>query len=191
MTLSGGGAPHSAEVLGGVGVADERRVVAPDDRAVQRGPDALVGLRAGDDQPPHLALGEHDLEVGLLEGVGVPLVHHRLGRRPGSARGRTATRRSPWASRRSECCTHTTGTSSARALSTRVTMLAMTPSRLWVPADDVVLDVDHEQRGPRSVGQCRHEARLGEDTDSSQVRRERPPTAAVPSSAVRPVGSAP
>ena len=30
-------------------------------------------------QAPDLALGEHGLEVGLLEGVGVALVHHRLG----------------------------------------------------------------------------------------------------------------
>src|SRR5437867_2807247 len=72
-----GGAPLS-EVFGRVSIADKRRVVASDDRAVECGPNAFVGLRPGDDQVPYLALGEHGLEVGLLEGVAVPLVDHRL-----------------------------------------------------------------------------------------------------------------
>ena len=40
-----------AQVLRRVGVLDERRVVAADEGAVQRRPDARVGLGAGDDDP--------------------------------------------------------------------------------------------------------------------------------------------
>src|SRR5690349_9935426 len=39
-----------AEVLSGVGIADERRVVPAHDRAVQRRSDAFVGLGADDDE---------------------------------------------------------------------------------------------------------------------------------------------
>ena len=72
-----GGAPL-AEVFGGVGIADKRRVVASDDRSVECGPDTGVGVRPGDDQAPYLALSKHGLEVGVLEGVAVPLVDYRL-----------------------------------------------------------------------------------------------------------------
>ena len=46
MTWSGGGAPQARQVLGGVRVADQGDVVAADERAVDRGADAGVGLRA-------------------------------------------------------------------------------------------------------------------------------------------------
>ena len=51
--------PPRGQVLGRVRVADERRVVAADERAVERRADAGVGLRAGDDEPADAALGEH------------------------------------------------------------------------------------------------------------------------------------
>jgi hypothetical protein len=35
-----------------VGVADQGRVVSPDERAVDRRADALIGLRADDDESP-------------------------------------------------------------------------------------------------------------------------------------------
>jgi dihydrofolate reductase len=42
-----------------VGIADERRVVASDDRSVECGPNTFVGLRPGDDQAPYRPLGKH------------------------------------------------------------------------------------------------------------------------------------
>jgi peptidoglycan/LPS O-acetylase OafA/YrhL len=46
------------EVLGGVCVADEGGVVAARERAVQRGPDAGVGLGAEHDEPTHAEIGQ-------------------------------------------------------------------------------------------------------------------------------------
>ena len=70
--------PPLALVLGGVGVLDERDVVAAHERTVDRRADAGVSLRAGNHQPSDACLGEHVLEVGVLEGVSVRLVHERL-----------------------------------------------------------------------------------------------------------------
>jgi hypothetical protein len=67
-----------AEVLGGVGITDQCRVVGPDDRCVRCGPDAFIGLCPGDDQVPYRALGKHGLQLGVLEGIGVALVDDRL-----------------------------------------------------------------------------------------------------------------
>jgi len=66
-------------ILRRVGVADERRVVPPDDRAVERRTDALIGLCADDDESPHTKAGQHRLEGGFLEGVGIALADERLG----------------------------------------------------------------------------------------------------------------
>ena len=114
-----------ALVLGRVRVTDERHVVAARERAVDRGADAGVGLRAGDDEVSDAGPGEHLLQVGGLEGVAERLLHQRFGipaRQlrdvlPGSL---------PCSSCSSECWTQTTGTPSSRALSTRVPMSAMT-----------------------------------------------------------------
>src|SRR5579862_9672931 len=45
------------EILGGVRVAHERRVVTPDERAVERRADALVRLRSDDDEPSDAEAG--------------------------------------------------------------------------------------------------------------------------------------
>ena len=95
MTWSGGGAPHAVLVLGRVGVADKGRVVPPDERAVERRADARIGLRARDDESPDSEARQHGLEGGVLEGVAVVLLDERLGVAPESARGRSASRRSP------------------------------------------------------------------------------------------------
>src|SRR6266545_1290894 len=58
-----------ARIVGGVSVLDERGVVAPHEGAMQRGPDAGVGLGAGDDEVADLPLGQALLEVRLLERV--------------------------------------------------------------------------------------------------------------------------
>src|SRR3954453_12541865 len=56
-----------ALVFRGVRVADERRVVAAHERAVEGGTDACVGLRADDEQPADTEVCEHALEGGVLE----------------------------------------------------------------------------------------------------------------------------
>src|SRR5690348_15877028 len=66
------------EVFGGVRIADERDVVAAGERSVDRGPHAGFGLRATDDHAPDATVGEHALEVGVLERVAVTLVHERF-----------------------------------------------------------------------------------------------------------------
>ncbi len=62
-----------------VGVADQGRVVPPDERAVQRRADARIGLCASDDEPPDFEARQHGLEGGVLEGVAVALIDERLG----------------------------------------------------------------------------------------------------------------
>jgi len=57
----------------------KRRVVPPDERAVQRGADARVGLGADDDESPDSEARQHGLEGGVLEGVTVVLLDERLG----------------------------------------------------------------------------------------------------------------
>ena len=52
-----------------MGVADQDRVVAPDDCAVQRRANALVGLGTGDDQAPDAQTGQDSFQAGVLEGV--------------------------------------------------------------------------------------------------------------------------
>ena len=63
-----------------MGVADERRVVPPGERPVERGADARVGLRADDHESSDAEARQHRLERGVLEGVAVALLDQRLGR---------------------------------------------------------------------------------------------------------------
>ena len=115
-------------------VADEDRVVAAGEGAVQRRADAGVGLGAGDDEAADAARRQLGLEVGVLERVAIALVDERLGVVAlqlvdvlplVAALGQLVV---------GVCCTQITGTSSARALSTRVLMLPITSSRWWAPA---------------------------------------------------------
>ena len=75
-----GGGRHAplGLVLGGVGVADQRDVVAEGERGMDRPPDAGLGLGARHDEPTDASFGEHVLEHRVLEGAGVRLLHHRL-----------------------------------------------------------------------------------------------------------------
>src|SRR5262249_28650611 len=66
------------EILGGVRIADERRVIAANECAVQRRADAFVRLRADDDQAADGEVGEDGLERRLLERVRIPLLDERL-----------------------------------------------------------------------------------------------------------------
>ena len=94
MTWSGGGAPQRRLVLRRVGVADERRVVPPDERAVERRADARIGLRADDDESPDSEAREH-ASRGWCPRRSRRSSSRRAARpRPESARGRSASRRS-------------------------------------------------------------------------------------------------
>ena len=131
--LVGRGRAPLGQVLGRVRVADEGGVVAADERAVEGRADALVGLRADDDEPADAEVREQRLERRLVERVGVGLRRRAARRRPGSARGRSATSSLPGARCSLECWTHTTGTSACRARSTSVETFATTVSRSCVP----------------------------------------------------------
>jgi len=61
-----------------VGVADKGRVVPSDECAVERRPDARIGLCADDDESPDSEARQHGLEGGVLEGVAVILLNERL-----------------------------------------------------------------------------------------------------------------
>jgi len=62
-----------------VGVGDERDVVTTHEGAVDGGAYAGVGLRAGHHQVTHPGAGQDGLQVRVLEGVAVRLVHQGLG----------------------------------------------------------------------------------------------------------------
>ena len=79
MTCVRRGRPPLRQVLGGVCVADEGRVVPLHDGAVQRRADARVGLCADDDESPDSEIRQHRLEVGVFERVAVVLLDKRLG----------------------------------------------------------------------------------------------------------------
>jgi uncharacterized protein len=70
--------PRLGDVVRGVRVAHQRHVVPAGEAAVQRRPDARVGLRPGDDKVPDPAVGEDLLKPGVLERVAVVLVDERL-----------------------------------------------------------------------------------------------------------------
>src|SRR6266540_3501793 len=67
-----------ALILRRVRVTDERHVVATRKSAMDRGPDAGIRLRAGHDQASDSSVGQHLLQVGVLEGVAERLVHQRF-----------------------------------------------------------------------------------------------------------------
>src|SRR4029077_1646717 len=66
------------EILGRVRIADERRVIAANECAVQRRAHTFVRLRADDDEAPDREIGEYRLERRLLERVRIPLLDERL-----------------------------------------------------------------------------------------------------------------
>jgi hypothetical protein len=62
-----------------VRVADERRVISPDESAVERRADARIGLRTDHDEPCHPEGRENLLETRVLERVAPVLLDERLG----------------------------------------------------------------------------------------------------------------
>ena len=131
---------------------DQRGVVAAGDGAVQGRADALVGLRAGDHQPADAALGQHRLEVGVLEGVGEPLVHQRLGLAPRSS-GTYCQPSLPAACRRVVLHPDDVDAGGARLVDEGGDVGDDGVAVVGI-AHDAVLDVDHEQGG---VGTVRRE----------------------------------
>jgi hypothetical protein len=77
--LAGRRRPPGSQILRRVGVADEGRVIAPDEGAVERRADTRIGLGADDDKPADSEIRQHGLEVRVLEGVTVGLLDERLG----------------------------------------------------------------------------------------------------------------
>ena len=135
---------------------DQQRVVAAHERAVQGRADAGVGLRAGDDEPPDAALGEHRLELGVLEGVAVALVHERLVRRTAASSGTYCHASLPSASSSDACCTHTTGTLRGPRPVDQRADVRHDGVAVVRAGHDAVLHVDDQQGGVRAVGKRGH-----------------------------------
>ena len=169
-----------AQVLGRVRVADQRHVVAADEGAMEGGADALVGLGAGHDQAPDAGLGEDLLEVGVLEGVAVALVHERLGVLACELRDVLPARRCPSPGRSSECCTHTTGTSSVAGLVDQRADVGDDRVAVVGVGHDAVLDVDDHQGGVGTVWQYGHGGLLcgsgGPSDATADLRQTQPST---------------
>src|SRR4051794_20707756 len=167
------------EVLGGVRVLDESGVIAPDHRAVQGREDAAVSLRARYHEPADLALGEHILQVGVLEGVAIALVHDRLGLilpQLGHVLPRLAALRQFVGVVLHPHDRHIRRPGAVNELGDvghhGVTVMGA--------ADDAVLDVDDEQGGVRAIGQSAH---FWDDTRGRrqpELRRRARRTAALP-----------
>ena len=122
--------------------------------------DAGIGLRARDDEPADPSLGEQRLEVGALERVAVALVHHRLG---GS--GLELGNELPARSIRREVVVGVLhpdhrGPHGPGPLHQGGDVGDHTGAVVSV-GDDVVLHVDHEQRGAGPVVQTGHGSSFG------------------------------
>lgn len=70
--------PPLRQVFRGVRILDERDVVAAREPAVHRAAHAGVGLSTREDETTHAEVGEHPLERGVLERVAVALLDDRL-----------------------------------------------------------------------------------------------------------------
>jgi hypothetical protein len=144
-----------AEVLGGVCVSDEGHVVSADERAVDRGTDAGVGLSTGDHDTTDTALGEQRLEFGGFERITVLLVHQRLGIPADELRHvlpPLAPHRQVLARVLHPHDRHILGPGLLdQSRDVRDDLVATGSSR-----DHPVLDVDDQQRGVWPVGQRRH-----------------------------------
>jgi hypothetical protein len=138
-----------------VGIADERRVVAADDRAVKGRADALVGLRTDDDEAPDREVGQHVLERRVLEGVGVGLLHARLGLAGAQLRDDPPLVAPTWQPVVGVLHPHNRDLLLARSLDEAADVRHHRVA-LVRPLDDAVLDVDDEERGVRPVLECGH-----------------------------------
>ena len=76
--MSGGGAPQSLRSSVVWASETKRDIVAAGEPAVDRRPDACIGLRTCDDEVPDVLGREDLLEVRVLEGVAMGLLDDRL-----------------------------------------------------------------------------------------------------------------
>jgi hypothetical protein len=121
------------EIFGGVRVGDQSRSVSAGEPTMRGGAHARVGLRADNREAADADSIEHLFQTSGLERVAILLADDDLTlcRREG---GNDLPDLAADRQLSEECCTQTTGTASARARSTKVTMLATTGSRLWAAA---------------------------------------------------------
>ncbi len=142
-------------VLGRVGVADQGRVVSPDERAVERGADARIGLNADDHESPDSEARQHGLEGGVLEGVAVVLLDERLGAAR-SQLGDDPPVVTPPRQLLVGVLDPDDGDPFPPRLLDKAADVRNDRVALVSPLDDAVLHVDHEERGVRPVLECRH-----------------------------------
>ena len=160
-------------VAGRVRVADEGRVVAPDEGAVERRAHARVGLGADDDEAPDAEARQHGLEGGVLEGVAVALGDQRLGvvgrqlgdDPPGVAPGRQVL---------IGVLDPDDGHLLAAGPLDEAADVGDDGVALVRALDDAVLHVDDEQRGVRAVLERGHTAWISSGRGGSGARRRGP-----------------
>jgi hypothetical protein len=138
-----------------VSVADQGRVVSPDERAVQRRTDARIRLSADDDEAPDSEARQHGLQGGVLEGVAVALLDERLG-----VARRQLGDDPPVVTSRGEFLVGMLDPDHGDPFSPRLLDQAadVRDDRIAFvsPADDAVLYVDDKERGVRPVLECGH-----------------------------------
>ena len=142
MTSPAGRAP-GREILGRMRIADERRVIAADECAVERRAHAFVGLRYDDDKCPTARSASTDSSVVSSNESGYRF-WTRGSLSSGLSSGTIPHCSLPCARLSLECCTQTTGTSAARACRRRCRHWRR-PVPLVGSAHNAVLHVDHEK----------------------------------------------
>src|SRR6266513_3922275 len=138
-----------------MGVFDEGRVVAPDERTVQCGADAHVRLGADHDEPADAETRQHRLEGGVLEGVAVVLLDERLGL-PRTQFGDNPPLVAPPGKPFVGVLNPDYGDPFPPRLLYKAGDIGDHRVALVSAVDNPVLDVDDEKRGVGPVAQCAH-----------------------------------
>ena len=127
---------------------------------MNRRPDARVGLRARDHEPPDPVPGEDLRQVGGLEGIAVDLVHERVAVLPGEFRHQP-----PALAARGQPVTGVLNPDDGHAHGAGPAGQPADIREHAVPAgrggQDRVLGVDDEQRGVRPAFQGGHDVVIG------------------------------
>src|SRR6476659_3556027 len=166
-------------ILRRVGVADEGRVVPPDEGAVQRRADACVCLRADDEEPPDAEAREHGLERGVLEGVAVALRDEGLS----VVRGKLGDDLPAVAPQREVLVgvlDPDDGDLLPASLLDEAADVCDDCVSLVRALDDAVLNVDDEEGGVRPILECGHGCRLSDAGRRGVPRMRKAPPGAGP-----------
>ena len=147
--------PPFRPVPGRVRVADQGRVVAPGERAVEGAADARVGLRADDDEPADAEAGQHRLQVGVLERVAVVLLDQWLGGVRGQFGDDPPLLAAPGQAL-VEVLDPDHGDPFPPRLADKAADIRHDSVAIVRLGDDAVLHVDDEERGVGPVLQCAH-----------------------------------